>query len=181
MLPGVTVTLTGPILLQPLTAVDLGNGTVQFPRLHIGTYSLKFELGGFKTIVQEGVQITVGFSANISPQLGVSTVQETVTVTGETPVVDTKQTGTKPDLHARAAAEHSLGARPVGHARSRPPASPWTARTSAATCRASSRATSRAARNPTNNKWSLDGVDITDMVGDRRLAGLLRLRHVRRK
>ena len=50
-----------------------------------------------------------------------------------------------------------------GSSSSRPPASPWTARTSAATCRASSPTTCRAARNPTNNKWSLDGVDITDM------------------
>src|SRR6186997_2853372 len=81
VLPGVVVTLTSPILLQPLTATTSETGSYQFPSLPIGTYTLKFELGGFKTIVQEAVQITVGFSANISPQLGVSAVQELVTVT----------------------------------------------------------------------------------------------------
>ena len=50
-----------------------------------------------------------------------------------------------------------------GSCSSGPPASPWTASTSAATSRASSPATSRAARSTGNNKWSLDGVDITDM------------------
>ncbi len=56
---------------------------------------MKFELPGFKTIVREGIQVTVGFNANVSTQMGVSTVQETVTVTGESPIVDTKSTGTK--------------------------------------------------------------------------------------
>src|SRR5206468_8723632 len=89
VLPGVTVTLTGPVLLQPLTAVTSETGTYQFPRLEIGTYTVKFELAGFKTVVHEDVRVTVGFSAQINAQLGVSTVQETITVTGESPVVDT--------------------------------------------------------------------------------------------
>src|SRR5436190_14525294 len=92
VLPGVTVTLTGPVLLQPLTAVTSETGTYQFPRLEIGTYTVKFELVGFKTVVREDVRVTVGFSAQINAQLGVSTVQETITVTGESPVVDTKET-----------------------------------------------------------------------------------------
>src|SRR5687767_10800201 len=95
VLPGVTVTLTGPSLLRPLTATTSETGSYQFPQLTVGTYHLKFELAGFKTIVQEGIEVTVGFSAQISPQLGVSSVQETVTVTSETPPVDTKQTGTR--------------------------------------------------------------------------------------
>jgi len=51
VLPGVTVTVTGPVLLQPLTAVTSETGTYQFPRLEIGTYTVKFELTGFKTVV----------------------------------------------------------------------------------------------------------------------------------
>src|SRR4029453_15999202 len=94
-LPGVTVTLTAPNLLQPLTAVTSETGTYQFPRLNIGTYVCKFELTGFKTVVNEGIEVTVGFNAQINAQLGISTVQETITVTGESPVVDTKNTGTK--------------------------------------------------------------------------------------
>src|SRR5436190_19215945 len=95
VLPGVTVTLTGPVLLQPLTAVTSETGSYQFPRIQIGTYTVKFELPGFRSVVREDVRVTVGFSAQINAQMGISTVQETVTVTGETPVVDTKETGTK--------------------------------------------------------------------------------------
>jgi Carboxypeptidase regulatory-like domain len=78
VLPGATVTVTGPVLLQPLTAVTGETGTYQFPRLEIGTYTVKFELAGFKTVVREDVRVTVGFSAQINAQLGVSTVQETI-------------------------------------------------------------------------------------------------------
>src|SRR5262245_7861847 len=95
VLPGVTVTLTAPHLLQPLTAITSDTGTYQFPRLPIGTYTVKFELTGFKTVVNEDILVNVGFSAQINAQLAISTVQETVTVTGESPVVDTRNTGTK--------------------------------------------------------------------------------------
>src|SRR4030095_6666789 len=95
VLPGVTVTVSGPVLLQPLSATTSETGTFQFPRLAVSTYTVRFELPGFKTVVKEDIQVTVGFSANVSTQLAVSTVQETVTVTGESPIVDTKQTGTK--------------------------------------------------------------------------------------
>src|SRR2546430_10770302 len=80
VLPGVTVTLTGPVLLQPLTAVTSETGTYQFPRIEIGTYTVKFELTGFKTVVHEAIRVTVGFSAQINAQMGISTVQENITV-----------------------------------------------------------------------------------------------------
>src|SRR5215831_19690211 len=63
VLPGVTVTLTGPSLLQPQTAVTSETGTFQFPRLNVGTYNVKFELTGFKTVIKESIQVTVDFSA----------------------------------------------------------------------------------------------------------------------
>ena len=95
ILPGVTVTLTGEALIQPQTALSSTTGSYQFPRIPIGTYTVKFELPGFKTVVREGIRVTVGFNAEISQQMELSTVQETVTVTGESPIVDTKATGTK--------------------------------------------------------------------------------------
>src|SRR4029079_19760386 len=95
VLPGVTVTLTGPSLLPPQTATTSEAVPFQFPRLNVGTYTVKFELPGFKTVVKQDIQVTVDFSANVSTQLGVSAVQETVTVTGDSPIVDTKQVGTK--------------------------------------------------------------------------------------
>ena len=95
VMPGVTVTLTSPILLQPQTAVTSETGSYQFPSLEANTYAVKFELSGFKTVVNEGIVITAGFSAQVNAQLAVSTVQETITVTGASPIVDTKETGTK--------------------------------------------------------------------------------------
>ena len=115
VLPGVTVTLTGPSLLQPQVAATSESGTFQFPRLNVGTYNVKFELPGFKTVIKEGIQVTVDFSANVSTQLSVSSVQETVTVTGESPIVDTKQTGTKQTFTLEQLQQHSVGARSVGH------------------------------------------------------------------
>jgi len=94
-LPGVTVTLTSAILLQPLVALTSETGTYQFPRLEVANYTVKFELAGFQTVVNEGIIITAGFSAQINAQLGVSTVQETITVSGRSPIIDTKETGTK--------------------------------------------------------------------------------------
>src|SRR4051794_38934386 len=69
VLPGVTVTLSGPSMLQPLSAITSESGTYQFPRLEIGTYTVKFDLTGFKTVVNEGIKITVGFSAQVNAQL----------------------------------------------------------------------------------------------------------------
>src|SRR3954470_5874410 len=66
ILPGVQVTITSPVLLQPLTATTSETGSFQFPRLEVGTYAVKFQLPGFKTIIKEGIEVTVGFNANVS-------------------------------------------------------------------------------------------------------------------
>src|SRR5215831_8838660 len=162
ILPGVTVTLTGPSLLQPQTAITSETGSFQFPRLDVGTYTVKFELSGFKTIVKEGIQVTVSFSANVSTQLAVSSVQETVTVTGESPIVDTKNTGTK-QTFTLDQLQNIPSAR-----------DPWVILQQTAGIamdreniggNMSGQQSNFVSRggNPTNTKWSLDGVDITDM------------------
>src|SRR4026209_1512838 len=68
VLPGVTVTLTGPSLLQPLVAMTSETGSFQFPRLDVGTYNVTFELAGFKTVIKEAMRVNVGFSVNASTQ-----------------------------------------------------------------------------------------------------------------
>jgi hypothetical protein len=162
VLPGVTVTLTGPVLLQPLVAVTGATGTYQFPRIEIGVYSVKFELTGFKTVVNEGIRVTVGFSAQVNGQLGISSVQETITVTGQTPIVDTKETGTKQTF-----TNELLQSIPSAR-------DPWVILQQTAGIamdrenvggNMSGQQSNYVSRggNPTNNKWSLDGVDITDM------------------
>src|SRR3982751_3134435 len=162
VLPGVTVTLTGPSLLQPQVATTSETGSFQFPRLNVGTYTVRFELTGFKTVVKQGIEVTVGFNANVSTQLGVSSVQETVTVTGASPIVDTRQTGTK-ETFTLEQLQNIPSAR-----------DPWVILQQTAGIamdreniggNMSGQQSNFVSRggNPTNNKWSLDGVDITDM------------------
>ena len=163
VLPGVTVTLTAPVLLQPLTAVTSETGSYQFPRLEIGSYTVKFELTGFKTVVNEGIQVTVGFNAQVNAVMGISTVQETITVTGESPIVDTKEVGTKQTF-----TNELLQSIPSAR-------DPWVILQQTAGIamdrenvggNMSGQQSNYVSRggNPTNNKWSLDGVDITDMA-----------------
>ena len=92
VLPGVTVTATSPSLIGIQTQVTNDNGLYRFPAVPPGTYSLTFELAGFNTVRREGIQISLGFTASINADMAVATLQETVTVTGESPVIDTTAT-----------------------------------------------------------------------------------------
>src|SRR5947207_11948508 len=92
VLPGVTVTLTSPALIQPMVAVTTETGAYRFPSIPLGTYLASFELTGFKKYVRSDIIIQAGFNAEVNARLEISTVQETVTVTGESPVVDTTST-----------------------------------------------------------------------------------------
>src|SRR5437762_4454721 len=92
VLPGVTVTLTSAALIQPMLAVTTETGAYRFPSIPIGTYTVAFDLTGFKKYIRSDIIIQAGFNAEINAKLEISTVQETVTVTGESPVVDTTST-----------------------------------------------------------------------------------------
>jgi hypothetical protein len=94
VLPGVSVTVTGTGLQQPLTAVTTESGAYQFPSVPIGTYSVTFELPGFKKAVRQSVIITSGFNAGINEKLELGDLTEEVTVSGASPIVDLKKTGT---------------------------------------------------------------------------------------
>lgn len=94
VMPGVTVTLSGPSLITPQTTVSLDSGAYRFPSIPIGTYSVTFEIPGFKRMVRENVRVETGFNAEINVALSVSTVEETVTVSAAGPVVDTRSTTT---------------------------------------------------------------------------------------
>jgi hypothetical protein len=92
VLPGVTVTVTGTGLQQPLVAQTSTNGTYQFPTVPVGTYTVTFELAGFKKAVRPKVIIDTGFNAAIDHKLEIGALTEEVTVTGASPVVDLKET-----------------------------------------------------------------------------------------
>ena len=92
VLPGVTVTVSSPVLLQPRVTVTGPDGSYAVPGLPIGTFKVTFELSGFDTSARDGVQLTAEFSAQINAQLTVGTVKEAVVVVGTSPLVDTKST-----------------------------------------------------------------------------------------
>jgi hypothetical protein len=90
VLPGVTVEVSSPALIEKTrSTVTSGSGTYSIPALRSGTYSVKFELPGFSTVTREGVELTSDFTATINVDLKVGTLEETLTVTGESPIVDT--------------------------------------------------------------------------------------------
>src|SRR5688500_8286396 len=93
VLPGATVSLQGPALIQPRIVVTSETGTYRVPELPIGTYRVSFELPGFRSLVREDIRVTIGFRAQMNASLELSSVQETVTVTGESPLIDTRETG----------------------------------------------------------------------------------------
>ncbi len=90
VLPGVTVEVSSPALIEKTrSTVSSGSGTYSILALRPGVYSVKFELPGFTTIVREGVELTSDFTATINADLKVGALEETLTVTGESPIVDT--------------------------------------------------------------------------------------------
>lgn len=91
VLPGVTVTATSPALQVPnVTTVSDAEGNYRLRDLPApGIYRVVFELPGFQSIAFDGVNLTAGFTARIDAGLKVSTVSETVEVSGQSPVVDT--------------------------------------------------------------------------------------------
>ncbi|HEV8394220.1 MAG TPA: carboxypeptidase regulatory-like domain-containing protein [Vicinamibacterales bacterium] len=89
VLPGATVEASSPALIEKSrTAVADGNGQYQIPNLAPGTYKITFSLQGFGTLVRDGVELTGGGVTAINADLRVGALEESVTVTGETPVVD---------------------------------------------------------------------------------------------
>lgn len=92
VVPGVTVTATSPSMMGPRTAVTDADGQYRFTAVPPGDYVLQFELSGFRTVRNEGIRISVGFTATVNAEMAVATLEESITVTGQSPVVDTSAT-----------------------------------------------------------------------------------------
>jgi Carboxypeptidase regulatory-like domain len=93
VLPGVTVEASSPALIEKVrTAATDGTGQYQVINLVPGTYAVTFTLPGFNTVRREGIELTGTFTATINAEMRVGALEETITVTGETPIVDVQGT-----------------------------------------------------------------------------------------
>src|SRR3989442_12764669 len=93
VLPGVTVEASSPALIEKVrTVVADGEGRYNIVDLRPGTYTVTFTLAGFNTIKREGVLLTAGFTATVNADMQVGALEETITVTGASPLVDTQNT-----------------------------------------------------------------------------------------
>jgi len=90
-LPGCTITLEGPNLQGQMTFVSTEAGQYRFPAVPPGqNYQVTFEMPGFKTVVRQGLNVNLGKATAINITLEMSTLEEEVTVVGESPTVDVK-------------------------------------------------------------------------------------------
>ena len=92
VLPGVTVTISSPALIQPQVQVTSADGQYRFLALPPGVYEVAFELAGFQNVKREGIRVVIGQTLSVDQQLQVASLQETVTVSGASPVVDSTTT-----------------------------------------------------------------------------------------
>lgn len=105
VLPGVTVTLSGPALMGEQTVVTNEYGQYRFPAVSSGVYKLAFELGGFATLVRDGIVVAVRSTVTVDAVLKIANLQETVIVSGRSPVVDVENTKVGARLDAQVLSE----------------------------------------------------------------------------
>jgi hypothetical protein len=88
-MPGVTVEASSDVLIEKVRSVVTNEvGAYQLVDLRPGTYSITFTLPGFATFRRDGVILPTGFTATINAEMKIGELAETITVTGESPVVD---------------------------------------------------------------------------------------------
>jgi hypothetical protein len=91
VLPGVTVEAASPALIEKVrTGVTDSSGEYKIVDLRPGTYTVTFALTGFSTVKREGLELSSGFTATVNGELRVGSLEETITVTGASPIVDTQ-------------------------------------------------------------------------------------------
>src|SRR5216684_647958 len=90
ILAGVTIRATSPALIGEETAVTNEQGQYRFPLLPVGTYKLTYAASGLGTVVRDEIVVKIGFNDTINVSMSVASQQQTVVVTGETPLVDTQ-------------------------------------------------------------------------------------------
>src|SRR5262245_17768707 len=91
VLPGVTIEAASPALIEKVrTVVTDSQGQYKIVELRPGAYTVTFSLSGFSTLRRENIQLTAGFTATVNGDMRLGALEETVTVSGASPLVDTQ-------------------------------------------------------------------------------------------
>jgi len=92
-MPGVTIEAASPVLIEKVkTTISDSSGFYRLTDLRPGPYTITFTLPGFNTFRRDGVELSADFTATINAELKVGALEETITVTGESPIVDVSST-----------------------------------------------------------------------------------------
>ena len=110
VLPGATVEAASPVLIEKVRSVTSDDeGRYRIAGLRPGSYTVTFTLPGFRTIRREGLELSTGFIATVNADLSVGALEETITVTGEAPIVDTRNASQQRVLDGQVVRELPLG------------------------------------------------------------------------
>ena len=161
ILPGVTITLRGVDATQEVTTE--GNGQFRFLNLAPGFYTLSASLQGFTTLVREQVQVVVGRNVDLLFALKLASVAETITVTGESPLVDTRATGTATNFTSEELTKIPTSRDPFALMRAVPGVLVDRVNIGGNETGQQSNFVSKGTR-PQDAVWTLDGMNITDMA-----------------
>ena len=110
LLPGVSVEAASPALIEKVrTAVTDGSGQYRIVNLPPGVYTVTFSLANFSNVRREGIDVSIGINAQVNAEMKLGAVAETITVSGEAPVVDLQSTAQTIAANARAFKELPTG------------------------------------------------------------------------
>ena len=100
VLPGVVIRAVNQASGNSFEAVTDGSGAFRIP-LRVGVYEITADLAGFTTVTRRGLELLVGQQVTMNLQMSPSTIQESVTVTGEAPLIETTSSSMSANLDPR--------------------------------------------------------------------------------
>ncbi|HXI30812.1 MAG TPA: carboxypeptidase-like regulatory domain-containing protein, partial [Vicinamibacterales bacterium] len=101
VMPGVTVSITSPSMQGTRTDTTGTDGIYRFSAIPPGEYTVRYELSGFETQIREGLRVGLGFTSTVNIELRVARLSESVTVSGQSPVVDIATTKTSTNFDSQ--------------------------------------------------------------------------------
>src|SRR5688500_2028674 len=113
VIPGATVVLTNTATNERRESVSADDGTARFVNLVPGTYRLEVELAGFQRFVRDGIAVNIQTTPRIEAPLQLGSLQETVSVTGESPLLQTESASVGTVVGSRAVQELPLNGRNI--------------------------------------------------------------------